>query len=433
MKRFLRPVFLIQCSIIFGQELLVTVKDFNRYELNIIADTPHLFVDDSVYVVSGSSVQAYASDRFSKKDIIQVKDSIFKHSGGGSVYKMDTAFNFDRITYKPKMEQSFFQSSNFVRNDTILQYGGYGNFSHKNTLIFLDANLKSWEFYPYSTQNLVKPPMGSPQFTTYFNDSLWVLGFYVASNEGTQSNNELIREIWEFSFKTRKWTKKGSYDFSDKFNGLVRKYFKVGNSYYARSSFNNTLVVDLEKMIWTEYEDLTSINTKFRGINRTHDYYYVLNQTSGNSLELIRIREGDLLGQKLNEGRIILNEQNNILNYILFGVVILILLVLFRTFFTKPSTKSKIIEFKTKKALLLSKDEIRLLDDLLVVYPKGVSFKTIGAYFDKGLNFETIKVKTRKLIYQLNEKIAKETKIIAALEIRKSVEDKRAREVFIKD
>lgn len=433
MKRFVCLVFLIQCSIIFGQEPLVTVKDFNRYDLNIIADTPHLFVDDSVYVVSGSSVQAYASDRYSKKDIIQVKDSIFKHSGGGSVYKMDTTFNFDRIIYKPKMEQSFFQSSNFVRNDTILQYGGYGNFSHKNSLIFLDANLKSWEFYPYSTQNLVKPPMGSPQFTTYFNDSLWVLGFYVASNEGTQSNNELIREIWEFSFKTRKWTKKGSYDFSDRFNGLVRKYFKVGNSYYARSSFNNTLVVDLEKMIWTEYEDLTSINTKFRGINRTRDYYYVLNQTSGNSLELIRIREGDLLGQKLNEGRIILNEQNNILNYILIGVVILILPVLFRTFFTKPSTKSKIIEFKTKKALLLSKDEIRLLEDLLKVYPKGVSFKTIGAYFDKGLNFETIKVKTRKLIYQLNEKIAKETKITAALEIRKSVEDKRAREVFIKD
>ena len=433
MKQLLRPIFIIQCSIIFGQEPLVIVKDFNRYELNIIAETPHLFVDDSVYVVSGSSVQAYASDRYSKKDIIQVEDSIFKHSGGGSVYKMNTDFSFDRIIHKPKMEQSFFQSSNFVRNDTLLQYGGYGNFSHKNNLIFLDSNLKSWEFYPYHTQNQMKPPMGSPQFTAYYDDSLWVLGFYVASNRGTQSTNKLLREIWQFSFKTRKWTKKGRYDFSEKFSGLVRKYFKIGNSYYARSSFNNTLVVDLENLIWTEYEDLTSINTKFRGINKTRDYYYVLNQTSGNSLELIRVREGELLGQKLNEGPIIIKEQSNIFIYILIVSILLLLLVMYRVVFNKPSTKSILIEFKSKKALRLSKDETRLLNDLLEAYPRGVSFKTIGAYFDKGLNFETIKVKTRKLIYQLNEKIAKETKVTSVIEVRKSVDDKRAREVFIKD
>ena len=118
-------------------------------------------------------------------------------------------------------------------------------------------------------------------------------------------------------------------------------------------------------------------------------------------------------------------------------VLIMVLLVLITalTYYfivrSKRNNRTVLINFKTKKANILSRNEVLLIDDLLNAYPNGVSFKTIGTYFDKNLNFETIKVKTRKLILTLNEKIKKETRIEGLIEVRKSKEDQRAREVFI--
>ena len=90
-------------------------------------------------------------------------------------------------------------------------------------------------------------------------------------------------------------------------------------------------------------------------------------------------------------------------------------------------------KFKASNQISLSVNEIRLINDLINNYPSGVSFKNISSYFDSNLNYETIKLKTRKLVYELNEKIKLQIKVDDLISVRRSNEDKRARVVYIKN
>jgi hypothetical protein len=81
---------------------------------------------------------------------------------------------------------------------------------------------------------------------------------------------------------------------------------------------------------------------------------------------------------------------------------------------------------------LLSVNERLLIDDLISNYPSGVSYKNILSYFDDNLNYETVKLKTRKLIHGLNEKIKQLNNNEDLISVGKSNEDKRARIVYIK-
>lgn len=432
MKVYFFIYILIFGQFVIGQESLVRVDDVSNYSLDKINGVPHLFVDDSVYVVNDNTVKSFKSNRYELNSLIHVKDSIYKYAGGGSIYKLNSNYYLEKIVDKPKMEQSFFQSVNFIRNDTIFQFGGYGNFSHKNDLIFLDDRLNSWEFYPYNKNNKLKPPPGSPQFFSVSDSNLIVAGFYKESDTGEQNNHELIKEVWEFSFSTKKWSKKGSYDFSEKFKDKVSNYYRLGSKYYARSEFDNTLIIDFDKMEWSLYKDITSINTKFRGLTRVKNHYYVLSLYSSESIELVKIRVGELLGNEINSESIILKESNNLI--ILTVILFLVLTGFIGFFFVMNRNKPNIDilkKFKVNNLGTLSDDELRLIDQLISNYPRGISFKNIGGYFEKNLSFETKKLKTRKLIDTLNDKIYNKTKRVNLLKIRNKSSDKRAREVYI--
>lgn len=191
------------------------------------------------------------------------------------------------------------------------------------------------------------------------------------------------------------------------------------------------MVVDLDSLVWSEFEDLTSINIKLRELKKIDSTYFALSRNSENSIDLVSIPEKKLLGQKIREGHVI--TKNDYSLFIALGTLILVGgVMVFRFSNAKTDYYSKLITFRKRQSHLLSKNETKLLDNLISAYPNGVSFKTIGAYFNQNLNFETIKVNTRKLIDTLNQNIATHIGIEQAVEIRKSKDDKRAREVYIK-
>lgn len=203
----MRTIFAFICVVLsaklLAQNKLHSSSGFLKYKLDIISKTPHLFVDDSVFVINESTVDSYKTERFENLDILQIKDSFYKKPGGGTIYKMNASYGFEPVISKPKMEQSFFQATTFIRKDTIFQYGGYGNFSQKNDLIYLDEKLQTWEYYPYGDTNKIKPPNGAVQFYNFNNDTLTVLGIIGESPTGKQSDNILWSEVWEFSFRTK--------------------------------------------------------------------------------------------------------------------------------------------------------------------------------------------------------------------------------------
>ena len=420
-------------SLAFAQDVLLTVNNYEKYDLNIISNEVNVFVDDSVYVLSNKGIIASKSNRFNNLDINQINDSVYKNPGGGSLYKMDSKHQFKRILHKPRMEQSFFGSASFVRNDTILQYGGYGNFSYKNDLIFVDSNLGTWEYYPYTHTNKIKPSVGTAQYYTLNDNKLIIAKIVTESPEGDQDDHVILNEVWEFSFDKKTWKFKGHFDFINQFKGSMRIMFDDGDHYFANTLFNTYLTIDLKNNIWAEYHALTSLQNKIRAIKKLNNYYYLINQKSGKSIQLLRVSSNQLLSKKIQEGKILANKTS-----ILLIISLLIVCLILCTFFLFYIRKSKVnnitrlSNFKTSYHHLLSVNEILLIDDLISNYPSGVSYKNISSYFDDNLNYETVKLKTRKLIHGLNEKIKQLNNNEDLISVGKSNEDKRARIVYIK-
>ena len=420
-------------SIALAQDVLLTVDNYEKYDLNIISNEVNIFVDDSVYIFNNKGVTSSKSNRFNNLDINQVNDSVYRNPGGGSLYIMDSKHQFKRILHKPLMEQSFFGSRTFIRNDTLFQYGGYGNFSYKNDLIFVDSNLGTWEYYPYSQKNKLKPSIGTPQYYTFFDNKLIIANIFTESPEGDQDDHVNLKEVWEFSFDKKTWKLKGHFDFIDQFKGSMRIMFDDGDRYFANTLFSTYLTIDLKNNIWTEYQAMSSLQNKIRAIKKLNNYYYLINQKSGKSIQLLRINSNQLLSNKIREGKIIA-DKTSILRIIPTLIVCLILFAFFLFYIRKSKINNltRLSNFKTSYQHLLSVNEKLLIDDLISNYPSGVSYKYISSYFDGNLNYETVKIKTRNLIHGLNEKITERIKIGDLIMIRKSNEDKRARIVYIK-
>jgi len=420
-------------SLAFAQEVLLTVDNYEKYDLNIISNEVNIFVDDSVYVFNNKGVTSSKSNRFNELDINQINDSIFRNPGGGSIYKMDSKHQFKRILHKPRMEQSFFGSLSFVRNDTVFQYGGYGNFSYKNDLIFVDSNLGTWEYYPYTQKNKLKPSVGTPLYYTFFDSTLIIAGIFTESSEGSQVDHIILNEVWEFSFGQKIWKLRGHYDFIDQFKGSMRIIFDAGDHYFANTLFNTYLTIDLKNNIWTEYQAMSSLQNSIRAIKKLNNYYYLVNQKSGKSIQLLRVSNNQLLSKKIQEGKILADKTSTLL-IISILIVCLILCTFFLIYIRKSKVNNitRLSNFKTSCHHLLSANEILLIDDLISNYPSGVSYKNISSYFDVNLNYETVKLKTRKLIHGLNEKIKQLNNNEDLILVGKSNEDKRARIVYIK-
>ena len=186
--------------------------------------------------------------------------------------------------------------------------------------------------------------------------------------------------------------------------------------------------------VWVEYKALTSLQNKIRGIKKIDNYYYVIMQGSGSSIQLIQISRDRLLSEKLQQGTILIkNKSKSTLLIILFSILITVTFVYFILKKSKTNNRILLQKFKVSNQDLLTVNEIRLINDLIDNYPSDISFKYISSYFDSSLNYETIKIKTRKLIYELNEKIKFQLKIDNLISVRRNKEDKRARVVYIKN
>lgn len=209
--------------------------------------------------------------------------------------------------------------------------------------------------------------------------------------------------------------------------------FDDGDNYFANTYFNTYLSIDLKNNIWTEYRALSSLQNKIRAIKKLNNYYYLINQKSGKSIQLLRVSSKQLFSNKIQEGNILADKTSILL--IISILIICLILFAFSLFYIHKSKVNNLVRlsnFKTSYHHLLSVNEILLIDDLISNYPSGVSYKNISSYFDDNLNYETVKLKTRKLIHELNEKIKQLNKNNEDfISVRKSNDDKRSRIVHI--
>lgn len=123
---------------------------------------------------------------------------------GGLVYRVekDTTTRIDR-SFQHRQQ---FKSSQFVYQDTLFRYGGYGFWRANNFFTYFDKKTKEWEYYPIEGFQFPPEAYGGPCFL--LGDTFYSFGGQEVDKftglEGQHNN-----DIWTFDFTTRKWTNLG--------------------------------------------------------------------------------------------------------------------------------------------------------------------------------------------------------------------------------
>ena len=427
MKNLLLLSFLFFHLTLLSQDEMLTVRSDSGIKFLEITGTPHLISSDSVYSLENDFFVAH-SVREELITLSHVKDSIFMNSGGGSVFKLTKDFELDTLIYAPKMETSFFNSAKFIHNDTIISFGGYGNFSFNNSLTYFNSKLKSWSYYPYKTKEDQKPKPGSIYQPWIYSDNVLTVYRLLQKVDGSAESRKVNFLMYQFDFENKSWSL--PYNVSkleNLFNFSIAKHY--GNDYMIFQTENSFSLFDKKKAMISEYSKTIPLFSNLVSFLIIDDYIFTLNKYDI-GFKVFKTPLDLFLNQKIDSYSVIDN-QNSLLPILVFSLIILcLLIVLYAKYFRKDNftiIKNNIGDIE----YYLSKEQYELLQELVKTHPKPVPFKYILSLYDDSIGYEAKKLKTRKTVQTLNSQLEKKLGLKNPLSTRRSPSDKRQYEVFL--
>lgn len=137
----------------------------------------------------------------------------FVHRTGGLVYRLerDSVRRIDH-SFNHKMQ---INSTIFEHNDTLMRYGGYGFWSHRNIFTYFSSGSLEWEIIAPDGSTMV--PAGTQDAQVVQKGSrVWVFTG-VSLDPVNPLVNKPNRSAWLFDMGTRTWEELGTvaYDFHD--------------------------------------------------------------------------------------------------------------------------------------------------------------------------------------------------------------------------
>jgi hypothetical protein len=177
--------------------------------------------------IDGSSVDSTLLDPIPEKypDYEPVWIDNTLHLGakfGGHVYRVlkDTTLRIDYSFEHRKQSQA----AQFVYNDTLFRYGGYGFWRANNFFTYFDTTTSEWEYY--ATHGVSLPPEAYNGVSQLVGDHFYVLGGQeINLNSGLLAT--YIKELWRFDFSTRKWKNLGRAGFDPRQHTVIPKGDKM--------------------------------------------------------------------------------------------------------------------------------------------------------------------------------------------------------------
>ena len=204
---------------------------------------------------------------------------------GGWVYRLEK-YSTTRID-KSFQHRKQFQASQFVHNDTLFRYGGYGFWRANNFFTYFDKTTSEWEYLPIRGIHFPPEAYGGPAFL--LDGIFYSLGGkkvdYYTGLEGEKN-----REIWTFNFSTRKWTNRGKTGVDLESYTIVQKdslFFLFGHPSHSKQS----AVLDLQNNR-IQFYDLDLESTKI--CNDTAPFFIadtLLYYTNGRFNRLLAFRD----------------------------------------------------------------------------------------------------------------------------------------------
>lgn len=337
--------------------------------------------------------------------IIQTsKKSYLLNNSSGIIYRIknDSIVRIDN-SYDDKMHN---RSLDFIFNDTIFRFGGYGYFHNQKNLIYFDEKSKEWDLVKYKGSKLIE---GFSYVRLHYikNNKLYVFGYNIIDDDNQNSEFETRKGfIFDLELKTIESTFKINPDFEfpnihidvdDDFMFLIPNTkaanlrilnkntlevfdykLNIGESGFTKTEGDNYLVKN-NKLIYTIYD-----------LNRNKEI---------KSLDVIPIIDNK---SSINDDLILKSKTGlKMLVISLFTFIFLVVLIYFR--FIKKGLKisKEYLIYKNSK-IKINYNTTQLLEMLLA--QKKVSSNQLNElFYVEGLNPIHINRQKNKCIDNLNQ------------------------------
>jgi hypothetical protein len=295
-------------------------------------------------------------------------------------------------------------SLEFLRNDTLFRYGGYGFFENRNFFTFYDKKVNGWESFDINGDII---PERISDFIYHFNkDKLYISGGYRFDKFKKDVKYPNLKS-YLFDFNSKKWSVIGDLNtplfktvsFSLDENSFIK--FTDGKIYIIdfehnsiKKFFSNPISKKIESSFFKPF------------INKDNLVYFELESDVLN-IKSISLKEF------ISNLKSIESERIYGVNYWLYSLIVLILIIIlllyvvFKKFVNKIIKIGDIFFYNLKKVKLNEKEKL-IFDLLYTSSKKGdhVENRIITEFFeDNSLNYGTINRRKNESINTLNNKI----------------------------
>ena len=321
---------------------------------------------------------------------------------GGSILKIkgDSIFRIDN-SYEHRMQIS---SLEFIRNDTIFRYGGYGFFENRNFFTFYDKKVNGWESLDINGDII---PERISDFIYHFNkDKLYISGGYTFDKFKKDVKYPNLKS-YLFDFNSKKWSVIGDLNTSV-FNSF---YFSLDENSLINFTDGMIYIMDFEQNLIKKFSS-NPISKKIESsffkpfINKNNVVYFELEN------DVLNIKSTPL-GEFISNLKSIENKRIYGVSYWLYSLIILIIGIIFLVYVVFKKFVNKIVKigdvfFYNLKKIKLNEKEKVIFNLLYTSSKKGESVENriITEFFeDRTLNYGTINRRKNESIKTLNNKI----------------------------
>ena len=350
-----------------------------------------------------SSKEIKNSSEYDLSSFKFVNQYILSSNFGGSILKIkgDSIFRLDN-SYEHKMQIG---SLEFVRNDTIFRYGGYGFFENRNFFTFYDKKINGWETLDINGDVI---PERITDFIYHFSkDKLYISGGYTFDEFKKEVKYPNLKS-YVFDFNSKKWSLNNDLN-THFFN---TRSFPIGeNNFIKFVEEGKVYVMNFEQNSIKKFSS-NPLSKKIQSsffkpfVDKDNLVYF---QFENGILNIESIKLGNFISDLKSIG----NEKIHGISYWLFLLIILILVLIFLLYIVYKKFVNKIIRigdvffYNLKKIKLNEKEKV--IFNLLFTSSKkrnSVENRIITDFFeDKKLNYGTINRRKNEFINYLNNKI----------------------------
>lgn len=405
-----------------------------------LKEQTYLLENDSIYNVTSKQrgfPKPHGLEMKEYKFLSKGSKGYMKNSSSGIVYAFD-GDSFKRLDHSFDFKSQF-RSFSFFHDNLILDFGGYGLHTFKNTITYFNFGKKETEVFTQITPLKDTPEPRDRMMAQYDEETLYIGPGHGIPLEVTNpyENAGMITDYWQFSFDNKTWHKLGegtinaNYPYDFVYDFKEHPLLISENGVYECDIKNNILIT-------YPYANLSIVkslnkNNTLSAIsyNKAQKGFYMIIDKPLAKAEVLFVKTEDFLGTKKVIGPLYTKQSN--WYFYAIGILVIVLVSGLVYFRRKKSVaqliKSKNLEIQEE----LKIEDYRVLNKLLEAYPDYINYSELLDMFPDYLGYESKKKKIRQSILTIEEYLIHKLKInVPVFTFRKNIEDKREKQIRIR-